>query len=312
MLAGRLHPLPARRRRRRRDPDLARRPLPLRPVGHRPPPRHRPDRRRHLPSRGRPARGSRLDADRQRHGLHHPLRRRPRRPQRASRPNCAASASARRTRRPNHPTTCGKVERFQQTLKTWLRAQPDQPATLTELQAQLDAFVDIYNHHRPHRSLPSRATPAAAYTARPKATPATATHRHPLPRPPRPRRHHRQRHPAPQRPPPPHRHRPRTHARTPVILLVADLDIRIINATTGELLRHLTLDPTRDYQPTGRPPAHHPENDNARTPNEGSGRFRCLETSHGAGLTVSWLRTSRKRMSRDMADGPSASARSWL
>jgi hypothetical protein len=36
---------------------------------------------------------------------------------------------------PNHPTTCGKVERFQQTMKNWLRAQPDQPATLAELQA---------------------------------------------------------------------------------------------------------------------------------------------------------------------------------
>src|SRR4051794_20648330 len=34
--------------------------------------------------------------------------------------------------RPNHPTTCGKVERFQQTMKNWLRAQPDQPATLPE------------------------------------------------------------------------------------------------------------------------------------------------------------------------------------
>ena len=33
-------------RRRRRDPDLARRPLPLRPLGHRPPPGHRPDRAR--------------------------------------------------------------------------------------------------------------------------------------------------------------------------------------------------------------------------------------------------------------------------
>ncbi len=43
----------------------------------------------------------------------------------------------------------------------------------------------------------------------------------------------------------------RTHARTHVVLLVADLDIRIINAATGELLRHLTLDPTCDYQPTG-------------------------------------------------------------
>ena len=33
--------------------------------------------------------------------------------------------------RPNHPTTCGKVERFQQTMKKWLRAQPTQPATIT-------------------------------------------------------------------------------------------------------------------------------------------------------------------------------------
>jgi len=40
---------------------------------------------------------------------------------------------------------------------------------------------------------------------------------------------------------------------TPVILLVADLDIRIVNAATGEVLRALTLDPTRDYQPTGKP-----------------------------------------------------------
>ena len=36
--------------------------------------------------------------------------------------------------------------------------------------------------------------------------------------------------------------------------IVADLDIRVIHATTGELLRRLTLDPTRNYQPTGRPP----------------------------------------------------------
>ena len=37
-------------------------------------------------------------------------------------------------------------------------------------------------------------------------------------------------------------------------MLVQDLDIRVINAATGELLRHLTLDLTRNYQPTGRPP----------------------------------------------------------
>ena len=46
----------------------------------------------------------------------------------------------------------------------------------------------------------------------------------------------------------------RTLARTRVIVLIEDLDIRVINAATGELYRQLTLDPTRDYQPTGRPP----------------------------------------------------------
>jgi transposase InsO family protein len=55
--------------------------------------------------------------------------------------------------RPNHPTTCGKVERFQQTMKKWLTAQPDQPTTIDQLQALLDAFQDQYNQHRPHRSL---------------------------------------------------------------------------------------------------------------------------------------------------------------
>ena len=44
------------------------------------------------------------------------------------------------------------------------------------------------------------------------------------------------------------------HARTPVLLLIHDLHIRVINAATGELLRDLTLDPSRNYQPTGRPP----------------------------------------------------------
>jgi hypothetical protein len=46
----------------------------------------------------------------------------------------------------------------------------------------------------------------------------------------------------------------RTHARTRVIVLVQDLDIRIIDATTGGLIRELTLDTTKRYQGTGRPP----------------------------------------------------------
>lgn len=37
-----------------------------------------------------------------------------------------------------------------------------------------------------------------------------------------------------------------------------DTHIRVIHAATGELLRDLELDPTRDYQPTGRPPGPKP------------------------------------------------------
>lgn len=40
-------------------------------------------------------------------------------------------------------------------------------------------------------------------------------------------------------------------AGTPVTVLIADLDITVINRETGELLRELTLDPARDYQPRG-------------------------------------------------------------
>ena len=77
--------------------------------------------------------------------------------------------------KPNHSQTQGKVERFQQTLKKWLRAQPRQSATLGELQALLDAFTSIYNTRRPHRSLRHRATSATAYAARPKAVPGDRT-----------------------------------------------------------------------------------------------------------------------------------------
>ncbi len=69
--------------------------------------------------------------------------------------------------RPNHSTTCGKVERFHQTLKKWLTAQP-RANTLEELQQQLDRFVDEYNHRRPHSAL-GRKTPASRYQTLPKA-----------------------------------------------------------------------------------------------------------------------------------------------
>ena len=44
----------------------------------------------------------------------------------------------------------------------------------------------------------------------------------------------------------------RTHARTPVIILAHDLHVRVVNATTGELLRELTIDQNRDYQPQNK------------------------------------------------------------
>jgi hypothetical protein len=40
----------------------------------------------------------------------------------------------------------------------------------------------------------------------------------------------------------------RRHAGTKVLILVKDLHVRI-TTTTGEPIRELTLDPTRDYQP---------------------------------------------------------------
>ena len=47
----------------------------------------------------------------------------------------------------------------------------------------------------------------------------------------------------------------RAHAGTRVLLLVQDLNIRVINTGIGELLRELILNPDRDYQPTGKRPA---------------------------------------------------------
>jgi transposase InsO family protein len=161
--------------------------------------------------------------------------------------------------RPSHPTTCGKVERFQQTMKKWLRAQPHQPTNLAQLQALLDQFRGQYNQHRPHKSLPHRATPATIYTARPKATPTTDRTRD---------THDRVRHDRIDTSGKiTLRHQGtlysigigRTHARTHVIVLVHDLDIRIIHAATGELLRELVLDPTKRYQGTGRPPGPTPK-----------------------------------------------------
>lgn len=73
------------------------------------------------------------------------------------------------TSKPRHPQTCGKLERFHQTLKQWLADQP--PATtLAELQQLLDAFRWHYNVERPHQAL-AQATPAETYEATAKTGP---------------------------------------------------------------------------------------------------------------------------------------------
>ena len=158
--------------------------------------------------------------------------------------------------RPNHPTTCGKVERFHQTLKRWLTAVANQPTTISELQALLDVFAAHYNNERPHRSLPERCTPADAYHRRPKAT---ASHRDDT--------HDRVRHDTVDKSGTVtlrvngrmhHIGLGAEHRGTRVIVLAHDLDVRVAHATTGELIRNLTIDPTKDYQPLGRPPGPKP------------------------------------------------------
>jgi hypothetical protein len=149
--------------------------------------------------------------------------------------------------RPYHPQTCGKVERLHQTLKNWL-ARQDPAATISALQAQLDAFTAYYNTRRPHRAI-GRRTPQTAWNARPRAIPARRGIRiseH--------FRVRRDRVDADGKLT--LRHNSRLHhigigrrwSGTKVLILARDLELRIITQNDGELIRELTLDPTRDYQ----------------------------------------------------------------
>lgn len=148
--------------------------------------------------------------------------------------------------RPYHPQTNGKVERFHQTMKKYL-AKQDPPTTRRQLQVQLDAFVRYYNEVRPHRAI-GRRTPIEAFMARERAVPTgvridttgykvrhdkvdkkgTVTLRH------RGKLHH--------------IGIGRPYAGWRVVMLVAGLDVQVVGID-GSPLRHLTLDPTKDYQP---------------------------------------------------------------
>lgn len=152
-----------------------------------------------------------------------------------------------RRSRPYHPQTCGKVERFHQTLKKFLRKQP-RAETIEQLQAQVDRFVAYYNDVRPHRAK-GRKTPKSAFESRDKARPINRDGIY--------TRELRVRHDVVDR----HgsvtiRYKSKLHhvgmgrARkgTRIVLLVAGRHVRIIDRD-GNLLRDFELDPSRNYQP---------------------------------------------------------------
>jgi transposase InsO family protein len=148
--------------------------------------------------------------------------------------------------RPYHPQTCGKVERFHQSLKRWLSHRRP-VSSVRRLQAQLDAFADYYNTVRPHRAL-DRRTPQQAYGARPKALPSGV---------PLDDAHYRVRHDtidANGKVTLRHGARlhhigvGRRHKGRHVLILIKDLHVRI-TTTDGDPLRDFELDPNRDYQP---------------------------------------------------------------
>jgi len=143
------------------------------------------------------------------------------------------------------PQTQGKVERYHQTLKKFLRRQPLAP-TLEALQSQIDRFVELYNEVRPHsaRGCP----PMKAWRARDKATPllngqpmapATKVRRDRIDKTGcftlryRSKLHH--------------VGVGRAHQGKRVLILMADLDVRVID-TECNTLRHFELDPSVDYQ----------------------------------------------------------------
>jgi transposase InsO family protein len=150
------------------------------------------------------------------------------------------------TGRPYHPQTTGKVERFQQTLKKWLRRQP-LAANLAALQTQLDEFCHTYNYERPHQGI-GRVTPASRWQASPAAQPAPD----PIAAPTWPAR-------------------PRHTVIANGVAFLDQLAIRVGAEWTGcdatiivdgayasvfvddQLVRHLRIDPTRRYQPIRRP-----------------------------------------------------------
>jgi transposase InsO family protein len=158
---------------------------------------------------------------------------------------------------PAHPQTQGKVERFHQTLKRFLTAQP-KAHSLPELQHQLDRLREHYNEQRPHRAN-ERSTPGIAYRTTPKAFPAG----------PRPADTFRIRydridltgrisirHAGRLR----HAQIGRAHAGARVLALIDDRTVTITRIDTGEIVATNTINTERNYWPnTMRAPGRWPK-----------------------------------------------------
>jgi transposase InsO family protein len=143
-----------------------------------------------------------------------------------------------------HPQTCGKNERTHQTCQKWLRRRPAADS-LAALQLQLDEYTELYNTTRPHQSLGGR-TPSEAAQQVSVAIPTPPTT------------------------PPPHERVTtgtvstngnlgvgreylvnigRAHIGKQVTIVRVGDNVRIFDGKS--LLRELTLDTTRRYQPSG-------------------------------------------------------------
>lgn len=144
---------------------------------------------------------------------------------------------------PGHPQTCGKLERSHQTTKRWLTTQPP-AADAGELQAQLDAWRDHYNHHRPHSALRGH-SPAAVWAATEPAQPGA-----PLPGPRRTSLHVVDREGRIGW----NQHLIRLERRLAgqtVLVVARDLHLTV-HGQQG-VIRELDVDPARRYQPNGLP-----------------------------------------------------------
>jgi transposase InsO family protein len=164
--------------------------------------------------------------------------------------NLAALGIRTVTSSPFHPQTCGKIERFHQTLKRWLRKHSP-AATTADLEAEIEAFRDYYNYRRPHRALVDHgrhqpaSTPQQRWEARAHGGPADGPLQTPV------------------------------FAHTPLVMLNGTISVgtrtriqvgkyragqrltalrqgtRVLIFDGSQLIGDRTIDPTRRYQPNG-------------------------------------------------------------